>query len=52
MIEAIAEHAVLGGVFATTGACLRGRCQHLRHRIAFGAVCVIIESIIMVSLVG
>jgi hypothetical protein len=52
MLAAIIEHAALGGVFATTGACLRGRCQHLSHRIIFGGALVVIESIVMVGVVG
>jgi hypothetical protein len=52
MFAAIVEHAALGTVFAGTGACLRGQCDHLHHKLLLGAAAVIIEAVVMVSTIG
>jgi hypothetical protein len=52
MFSAIVEHAALGTVFAGTGACLRGQCDHLHHKVMLGAFAVIVEAVVMVSLIG
>jgi hypothetical protein len=52
MLAAIVEHAALGSIFASTGACLRGQCDHLHHKLMLGAAAILAEAIVMVSLIG
>ena len=52
MFSAILEHALLGGVFACTGAGARCLCRSCVKRLVLGGALVVIEAIVMVGLIG
>lgn len=52
MIADVLTHAAIGGGFALTGACVRGTCQHWHHRIFVGGLLILLESAVMVQVVG
>lgn len=45
-------HSGIGAVFAGTGACVRGACDHLHHKLIVGGVLIFGEAAAMVYLVG
>lgn len=45
-------HSGIGAVFAGTGACVRGACDHLHHKLIVGGVLIFGEAAAMVYFVG